>query len=441
MSLSKGVILTASQQQEQRRIAFVSTRLAGLDGVSLETQKWAAILESMGHHCFYIAGECDQPKRKVRLIPEAHFTHPTISAINAHCFGRTLRSRKVASDLHEMKWIIGEKLHSAIEDFNIDLIIAENSLTIPMNLPLGMALVELVMETGIGCIAHHHDFVWERERFDVNAVDDYLMAAFPPALPQMQHVVINSKAARDFSRRTGLPCRVIPNVMDFDHLPGPPDNYALGFREAIGVGPDDLMFLQPTRLVARKGIEHAIELIHSLDQPGCKLVISHASGDEGDTYAERIRRYAEAMQVEVVFADAFVSTRRDTATDGTRRYTIADSYQCADFVTYPSTYEGFGNAFLEAIYYRKPVMCNRYGIYRTDIEPCGFDVVLMDGFLTEDVVNRVRQTLDCEDERQRMTDTNFAVGTQYFSYRRAADELRALLAQPRLSAGCPPDRT
>jgi hypothetical protein len=46
--------------------------------------------------------------------------------------------------------------------------------------------------------------------------------------------------------------------MDFDHPPGPPDDYTLSFREAIGVAPDDLMFLQPTRLVARKGIEHAI---------------------------------------------------------------------------------------------------------------------------------------------------------------------------------------
>ena len=160
-----------------------------------------------------------------------------------------------------MKWIIGQKVQSTVEDFNADLIIAENCLTIPLNIPLGLALVELVMETGVGCIAHHHDFVWERERFDVNAVDDYLMAAFPPSLLQMQHVVINSKAARDFSRRTGLPCRVVPNVMDFDNPPPPPDDYARSFRTAIGVGTDDFLFLQPTRLVARKGIEHAIELV------------------------------------------------------------------------------------------------------------------------------------------------------------------------------------
>ena len=40
-------------------------------------------------------------------------------------------------------------------------------------------------------------------------------------------------------------------------------------------------------------------------------------------------------------------------------------------MTYPSTYEGFGNALLEAIYFRVPVVINRYSIYVQDIEPKG----------------------------------------------------------------------
>ena len=35
------------------RIGFISTRFTGTDGVSLETQKWAAVLEWFGHACFY----------------------------------------------------------------------------------------------------------------------------------------------------------------------------------------------------------------------------------------------------------------------------------------------------------------------------------------------------------------------------------------------------
>ena len=71
-----------------------------------------------------------------------------------------------------------------------------------------------------------------------------------------------------------------------------------------------------------------------------------------------------------------------------QRFTIADAYHSAQLVTYPSSYEGFGNAFLEAIYYHKPILCNRYAIYRTDIEPCGFDVILMDQYLTDEVLDQ-----------------------------------------------------
>jgi len=34
---------------------------------------------------------------------------------------------------------------------------------------------------------------------------------------------------------------------------------------------------------------------------------------------------------------------------------------------YPSLFEGFGNAFLEAVYYRKPMLVNRYSIFIADI--------------------------------------------------------------------------
>ena len=111
---------------------------------------------------------------------------------------------------------------------------------------------------------------------------------------------------------------------------------------------------------------------------------------------------------------------------------MEDAYQHADFVTYPSTYEGFGNAFLEAIYYRKPILCNRYAIYRTDIEPCGFDVILMDGFLTVETVEQVKRVLFDEEYRNNMVEHNYEVARRFFSYQRVEDELHAILAKPTL---------
>ncbi len=410
-----------------RRVGFISTRISGTDGVSLEIGKWTDVLERMGLECYFIAGQSDRPPQRTMIIPELDFRHEVIQEITTQAFQRQLRSRELSAKIHEMTWLIKERLYQAIDHFRLDLLIAENVLTIPMNIPLGAALVELLIESGMPCVAHHHDFHWERERFLFNAVEDYLHQAFPPPLAQIKHVVINSVAAEEFCRRTGLSCHVVPNVMDFDNPPDPPDGFTQTLREDLGLGPEDLFFLQPTRVVARKGIEHSIELVRRLNDPRVKLVITHSENDEGEAYPRRVRDYARLLGVEVIFASDRIGDRRRVHDDGRKQYSIWDVYPHADLVTYPSTYEGFGNAFLEAVYYRKPIFCNRYTIYRTDIEPCGFEAIAMDGFLLDEVVQRVRHVLEDEQYRQRMVEHNYEVARQHFSYTRLEQELTVIL--------------
>ena len=427
--------MTSAQVLEIHKIGFVSTRACGTDGVSLEIGKWSEILERMGYDCHYICGKTDRPKDRSFIIELADFNHPDIQSINSQAYGSQSRSRQLSEQIHQVARLIKQQLYEAIEEFDLDLLIAQNSLTIPMNIPLGAALVEVLVETAIPCIAHHHDFHWERERFLINAVDDYLRAAFPPPLAEIDHVVINSLAGEELSRRTGLSSRIIPNVMDFANPPEPPDECALDFRDAIGVGKDDVLILQPTRIVERKGIEHTIELVRRLNDARCKLVITHGSEDKA--YSQRICDFAKLMDVDLIFADRWISDRRGISTDGTKKYTIWDVYPHADLVTYPSTFEGFGNAFLEAVYYKKPIFCNRYTIFRTDIEPCGFQAVVMDGFLTDQVVDHVRRVLSDNGYRDQMVDNNFNLALQYFSYERVEQELRAILEKPRpWVAGC-----
>ncbi|MFN8462448.1 MAG: hypothetical protein U0X93_11855 [Anaerolineales bacterium] len=183
---------------------------------------------------------------------------------------------------------------------NLEILIVENALTIPLNLPLGLAITEFIAETGYPVIAHHHDFYWERQRFQVNCVGDYLAAAFPPTLPSIRHVVINSIQAQQIASRYGLAARVIPNVMDFDSPPPASDSYSETVRADFGIQHGEYFFLQPTRVIQRKGIEHAIELMRRLGLPA-KLIISHASDDEGTAYEKRVREYADLLDVTVRF--------------------------------------------------------------------------------------------------------------------------------------------
>ena len=77
------------------------------------------------------------------------------------CFGTTTRERSISERIHKLKDYLKSRLYEFCRNFDIDIIIPENALAIPMNIPLGMAITELVAETGMPAIAHHHDFSWE----------------------------------------------------------------------------------------------------------------------------------------------------------------------------------------------------------------------------------------------------------------------------------------
>jgi glycosyltransferase involved in cell wall biosynthesis len=425
-------------------VGFISTRLAGTDGVSLETAKWADVFERVGFACYYFAGELDRPAECSYLLREAHFLHPDITEVSRNCFGTRIRGRFVTQKIHELKRKLKDHLYKFIEKFEIDLLVPENALTIPLNLPLGIALTEIISETGMPTIAHHHDFFWERQHFMTNAVWEYLNMAFPPHLPTIQHVVINSSADNQLSLRTGISPTIIPNVMDFENPPPMPkgtescgfdsqngveaaDDYASDVRQAFGVADDVLLILQPTRVVKRKGIEHAIELVHRLGMKA-KLVISHASGDEGHDYERRVREYSKLMKVDTYFVSSIINEERGLTESGRKIYKLEDVYPHADLVTYPSTFEGFGNAFLEAIYYCRPIVVNTYSIYSMDIKPKGFSVIEMDGYVSNETVLRTRKVLTDPKLCTKMVKHNYETAQKYYSYSVLHNKLKNLIS-------------
>jgi glycosyltransferase involved in cell wall biosynthesis len=414
-----------------RRIGFISTRIGGTDGVTLEIRKWAAVLKRLGYECYFIAGEFDEQNEGTHFIDEAAFRHPNIVEIQKQCFGKHSRARQLSKTINDTLVRIKERLYQCQDKLKLDLWIAENCLCMPMNIPLGLALTEFLAETSLPCIAHHHDFYWERQRFATTAVSDYLHAAFPPNLPSIKHVVINSMAEAQLSYRLGLSAILIPNVMDFENPPPEPDEFARGFRRDIGLRDADGLILQPTRIVPRKKIEHAIELVRRREDSRAHLVVTHTGGDEGFEYVGHVKRFAKMLNVPLHFAHEWVGQHRGEHAErlGHKVYSVWDVYHHADLVTYPSEYEGFGNAFLEAVYYRRPVMCNRYSIYRTDIEPKGFDVVTMDGFVGPNTVEKARAVLEDDKLRRRMVEKNYELACRFYSFAVLEKELEALLAR------------
>lgn len=409
------------------RIGFVGTRFSGTDGVSLESAKWAQILWDHRHISYWYGGELDRDPDVSSHVPHAYFGHPDIQWINQRAYGRRTREPEVTRQIYAISEHLKQTLYDFVKRFEIEILIAENSLTIPMNIPLGLALTTFIAETGFPTIAHHHDFYWERDRFSVNGVADLLSMAFPPALPSIAHATINSAAQEALSHRRGVGSTLVPNVLDFETEPPESDDYARHFRQDVELADDDIVFLQPTRVVPRKGIEHSIALVAALHNPKAKLIISHASGDEGHEYKMALQEMAQQSSVDIRFVDEVVDDERSHLADGRRVYTLDDVYAQSDFITYPSLYEGFGNALLEAFYYHKPVMVNRYSIFVSDIEPRGFQVITMNGYLTRDVIAHVQKVIQDRQYREQMVNHNFELGKAFFSYAVLRRKLRVLI--------------
>ncbi len=403
---------------ENKNIGFISTRLAGTDGVSLETGKWAYVLSGMGYNCFYFAGELDRPAQVSYLSPLAHFTHPEIESINQYVYKHTIRSEEMTNKIEKLKQELKFEIKKFANQFQIGMFIVENAFAIPLNIPLGLALAEFIIENNIPTIAHNHDFSWERKRFSVNCISDYLSCAFPPVHPFIRQVVINMEARSQVAFRKGAASILVPNIMDYANLPQNLDEYSADVRVTLGIKKDEYFILQPTRVVQRKGIEHAIELVRRLQKKKikAKLVISHASGDEGGDYERRIKDYSKMLKVETIFVSEIIGDCRGRTSDGRKIYSLQDIYPHADFVTYPSAYEGFGNAFLETIYFKKPLLINNYSIYAHDIKPRGFKVVEIDDYITEDTVDQVIDLLKNPEKVKEMVTLNYQLARKFYSY-------------------------
>jgi len=412
-------------------IGFVSTRFAGTDGVSLEAAKWAEVLWQDQHVSYWYGGVLDRDPEMSMCIPEAFFGHSENRWINEQLWNRTSRGQKASQRIRELAEYLKGTLYDYRERFDLDILILQNALTIPMHIPLGVAVTEFLLETRMPTIAHHHDFHWERRRFQISAVEDYLEMAFPPRIPHLQHVVINQAAKDQLGWRKGISSTLIPNVLDYENPPAPIDDYAADVREEMGFASGDLLILQPTRVVPRKGIEHAIHLLRRLEDPRCKLVVSHAAGDEGLIYCDEICELAQDEGVELILFGERVADRRQINEDGRKIYVLKDLYPHADLVTFPSLYEGFGNALLEAIYFRKPLVIGNYSVYSRDIAPKGISLPTIEGFIDRDLVEETRRVLEDPNYRERLVEHNYQVAQRYFSYRVLRDSLRLIITNIR----------
>ena len=256
------------------RIAFISGKLGDVDGVSLEVDKWIDVLKRQGHQIFTIAGMYRRPlssipaERQILLDiiafdspRQRHFERlvfPHLSKRPPHCTEE--RRAQIQSELENAGAEVGSHLYEIIQDNGIDAVIAENTNAMPMSLLGGIAVHQIATRYRVAAVFHHHDFWWERSRFSDNYIEKLLNRIMPPADLGTEHVVISSYASHILKSIKRVNPRIVPNCEDFDR-PAVRDEWNSDFREQMGFSEDDILIVQPTRIVPRKRIEDSVRLV------------------------------------------------------------------------------------------------------------------------------------------------------------------------------------
>ena len=227
------------------RLALVSFRLGGNDGVSIEAQKWTDALRSLGHEVIWVAGE-----GPVDVV----ISGLAIEAVHAPSL---------------------EQFERALE--GVDLVIVENVASLPLNVPARDVLYQAL--EGRRVIFHHHDLAWQREH--LAHLDG------PRDAPGWFHVTIND-ISREQLRERGIDALTMRNSFDCD----PPRGRRAMARLELGVDAQYVVLLA-SRALERKNIAGALRLAGALD------AVLWILGPGEDGYERTLERLLAASDVDV----------------------------------------------------------------------------------------------------------------------------------------------
>ncbi|MBN4073044.1 glycosyltransferase family 4 protein [Crocinitomix catalasitica] len=400
------------------RIGIIIGRIGGVDGVALETSKWIDVLERIGHKVFIISGEFENWEMK---RPD-HFHCPLLSFFSPEVeweqrkafFAPDKSPDSLLKHIEKAANLIVTELEKWVLFNQIDCLLSENASALPCHISMGIGIRTLVEKTDIPIVTHDHDFHWERgERYQSvhSEINQLLSLNFPLQVPNVKHAVINTFSQGTLRDKFNIPAVLVPNVMDFETPFGVPTAENELFLRRMGVAKGEIPLLQVTRIVRRKGIETAISLVEKLNDKKIKLLISgNHKDDENNTYYNELVDQIHDFNLmnQVIFA----------AEKGIKHMELSDFYAHGRACTYFSTYEGFGNTFIESVLAKKPIFVNNYKpVYEEDIACHGFETVLIeDNVLTEKAVSEMAEIIYNPKRAQEIGEHNYELGKKHFSF-------------------------
>jgi len=315
----------------------------------------ANMLKSAGHQVKVFAGVGRDPGEGyvVEILPELAPEHELNSAVRS-----VLERGQSDHNFSKYRTLLIETLDAAFSGF--DLVLIHNVFTVHFNLALTRALHDLASRHKM--VAWTHDFTATNTDYALPNPTQPPWNLMRMSSPDVTYVAISDLRAQEIETylKPAITAHIIPNTVD----PGRVFDLTPEMRESLRsllIYERDFVFLVPSRLMVRKNIEFAVDVIKNLiELKRDPLLLITGVGDSNSTaakhYGDFLRQsLPKHLLNHIVFVSDFFTVHDDT---------LRDLYLLADCLLYPSRQEGFGLPVVEAALYRLPVLCNNVPAYR-----------------------------------------------------------------------------
>lgn len=444
----------------KRKIAICHYRVGNTDGVSLEIEKRKQILEKHGCEVKLIAG--NQSKGADYIIKELEWDDGMVPIIKKNSFlyfdRRDLDDTEFRKKINIVSRTIENKLSRIQLKENFNAVLIHNIFSFGGHIAAAKAFTKWIEEFKIPTIATHHDFYWERKEFHMprnSYLKNYMKKFMPPQSRYIKHVVINSLAKKELRKRNNIESLVMPDVFNFNQKEWEKDSFNKDFFSQFDIKPNDLILLQATRIIPRKGIEIAIDFTKVLQQGINKIrkkrlyngkkLTSHSNTvmimagyaeNEKYDYLYKLKSKAFDQRVNIKFISSQIKAHR-TFRQGIKTFSLWDTYVYADMVIYPSIWEGWGNQFIESVFAKKPIIIYEYPVFRQDIKKEGYKFISLGSSLAgkdenglqkipqKNINKAVRQSINwlLDNNLNKKLEDNFKIGKKFHGYKILEDFL------------------
>jgi glycosyltransferase involved in cell wall biosynthesis len=415
----------------KKKIAVIASRFKTIDDEAIEAEKWIDKYLRLGYEVHLIGGKFGEPTNLPKLeIPVMDYKHSEIRGIKRIMFGNALDKSGIKAANILLNPLVN-KIYIPIKKYlsnnKINIISVENALGNLKNPALNIALTKLIKDSGLPTISKQHTFFWDKQYFEKNKNFPELLKNTPPNLKNIIFITNSTNAQAKLLEKKNLKSIVIPNTIDIGNLQKK-DEYNKDFREAFDVREDQLLFLQPTRINRRKGIETSIKIVKEINEATKKdnvLMITGPPVYFRGNYFEEIVRKINKSKVNVILAHdrIFISRHQNKEQ---KFYSIADAYLHADMVMFPSLNEDFGLPVLYAMAYKRPLFVNNHANLKDVLEKKP-KFILRNNKITCETISDVFEILHDKEKKNKIINHNFEILKKYYGSDLLDDKIIPLL--------------